>query len=412
MNTLFCAVDIGSFSTKCVIAAINTYKKIEVLGFSNVLSEGIKNAEIINIEKAIASVKASISEATKMSGITKIHRVVVNISSSKIRSESSIGICSISNEDRIITDEDVDRAIQNAKEIQIPSEYSILHILSREYLIDRKMRVPNPLGMVGSRLEADVLIIISPINLIKNIYKIFQHLDLEIDHLVLNAIASSEAVIKESERNSNFIVIDIGHETTDVAVINHGSYMYTFSIPLGGYHFTSDLGSAFKLPTFISEILKKRDGIAFNDDIDPTKKVEIPSSPGGTKRFVYLKDIAMVLEARAEELFEIIYKIIHKKLDKDKQNFSFVVLTGGGSLLVGLDKIAEKIFGIPSKIGKPVEIEDVFNEVASPEFSTAMGLIKFMSKHIMFERLDKAHDSNKTPKKDTKIKGIFRHLFG
>ncbi|MFN3603144.1 MAG: cell division protein FtsA [Leptonema sp. (in: bacteria)] len=379
MRQIISSIDLGSFSIKVLIGQIIN-SKIEIIGIGSSESRGVKEGEILNIEQLSKSLSYAIREAENMSGI-KISSAIVNLSNKYVRGENSKGICVITNEERMITQNDVNRAVENAKDIHIPSEYQLLHVLSREYIVDKKTNVSDPIGMTGFRLEADVHVVMAPKVQINTIFKIFQKMEIEIEHIILNSIASSEAILKESERNSGCIVIDFGFGVSDVCIYIDGGIYHTFSLPLGASYLTSDLEYAFKIPFEIAEFIKRRDGVASVEDVDPTQRIELPHIMGSSKKIIYLKDLVNVLESRIEEIFGIIYKIIRKKVDKNLLSGG-VILTGGGSLLTGIAKVVEKIFGLPSRIGKPIGIEGLFNEVHSPEFSTSVGMIKFFSKQI------------------------------
>ncbi|GIX41013.1 MAG: cell division protein FtsA [Leptospiraceae bacterium] len=377
-----CAVDIGTSITKVIIANIYN-SEIEIIGIGTAETHGIRSAEIINMESVSRSIQNAIREAEKMCAV-QVNSVYVNISGINIKGENSTGIYVVSNEDRIITSEDVERVVENATNINIPSEYQIIHVLSREYIVDKKNRVPDPIGMTGFRLEANVHIVTAPKLQIKNIYKVFYKMGLEVNDVILNSIASSEAVLKEEEKNLGCIMIDFGYAMTDVIIYVDGGVFHTLSIPLGSFHLTSDLEYAFKIPFEIAEFVKKRDGIATIEDVDPTVKIEIPSTIENPRRLVHLKDIALVLEARLEEIFEIVLKIIKKKIDPGLLS-SGIILTGGGSLLQGIERVAERIFSLPVRLGKPRDLKGLSSEINSPEFSTAVGIIKFVAKQFITE---------------------------
>lgn len=396
-----CAVDIGSAIIKVIIANISN-SEIEIIGIGTVETQGVRNAEIINIESAANSIYNAIREAEKMCGI-QVSSVYVNISGFNIKGENSRGIYVVANDDRIINPEDVERVVENATNIAIPNDYQIIHVLSREYIVDKKTRVLDPIGMNGFRLEAEVHIVSAPKLHIKNIYKVFYKLGLEVKDVILNSIASSEAILRQEEKNSGCIVIDFGYGMTDVIVYMDGGVFHTFAIPLGSYHLTSDLEFAFKIPFGVAEFVKKRDGIGTTEDVDPTIKVELPSTIENPPRIVHLKDIAMVLEARLEEIFEIILKIIKKKIDVNLLSGG-VILTGGGSLLQGIERVVNKIFQLPVRIGKPIGINGLSSEISSPEFSTSVGIIKFIAKQFMIDLNETMDKTGKTPiQKDKKL---------
>lgn len=406
MRQFISAIDLGSFSIKVLIAKLYD-SKIEIIGIGSSESKGIKEGEILNIEQLTKSISAAIREAESMSGI-KINSAVINISGKSIKGENSKGICVITNEERIITKDDVNRAVENAKDIYIPSDYQLLHVLSREYIVDKKTNVIDPIGMTGFRLEADVHIVTATKVQVNNIYKIFQKLGIEVEHIILNSIASSEAVLKETEKNSGCILIDFGFGLSDVCVFIDGGIYHTFSLPLGASYLSSDLEYAFKIPFEIAEFIKKRDGVAYMDDVDPTQRIEIPSVIGSSKKMIYLKDLSNVIEARLNEIFYFINKIIRKKIDKNLLTGG-VILTGGGSLLYGIQKVAEKVFGLNSRVGKPIGVEGLFSEVNSPEFATSVGMIKFFSKQINIDETEKENLDDILHKREKNIFEKFKN---
>ncbi len=396
---IVCAVDLGSSSIKVIIARF-IGMDIEILGIGRSESRGIKNAEILNMEHVCTSIKEAISEAEKMCGIT-IQDVYTNISGVNVKGENSMGIYVISNEDRIITKQDVSKAVENATNINLQSDYEIIHVLSREYIVDKKKRVTDPIGMPGFRLESIVHIVSAPKIQINNIYKVFSKLGLKVNDIILNSIASSESVLNEDEKNAGCILIDFGFGTTDVIVYVDGGVFHTFSLPLGSVHLTSDLEYAFKIPFQIAEFVKRRDGIATRDDVDPTEKVEIPSTIDNPKKFVHLIDLALVLESRVEEIFEIIFKILKKRIDISVLRGG-VILTGGGSLLQGTEIVAEKIFHLPARIGNPHRLKGLSSEISSPEYATAVGILEFIFKQNLLKN-ETNEGIKKLSSKDKKI---------
>lgn len=396
---IICAVDLGSSSIKVVIARL-AGEEIEILGVGRSESRGIKNGEILNMDHLSNSVKEAIFEAEKICGIT-IQTVFTNISGVNVKGENSMGIYVISNEDRIITKHDVNKAVENATNINIQSDYEIIHVLSREYIVDKKKRVTDPIGMPGFRLESIVHIVSAPKIQINNIYKVFNKIGLKVNDIILSSIASSESVLSDEEKNSGCILIDFGFGTTDVIVFVDGGVYHTFSLPLGSVHLTSDLEYAFKIPFQIAEFVKRRDGIATRDDVDPTEKVEIPSTIDNPKKFVHLKDLALVLESRVEEIFEIILKILSKRIDISVLRGG-IILTGGGSLLQGTDTVAEKIFHLPARTGRPHRLKGLASEISSPEFATVVGIIEFIFRQNLMKQ-EQVDDIKKISSKDKKI---------
>jgi cell division protein FtsA len=395
-----CAVDIGSSITKAIIANIHN-SDIEIIGIGTTETNGVRNAELINLESVSRSIQSAIRDAEKMCAV-QVESVYANISGVNIKGENSTGIYVVSHEDRVITSEDVERVVENATNIVLPPEYQIIHVLSREYIVDKKNRVSDPIGMTGFRLEANVHIISAPKVQIQNIYKVFYKIGLEVNDVILNSIASSEAVLKKEEKNSGCVLIDFGYGVTDVIVYMDGGVFHSFSIPLGSFHLTSDLEYAFRIPFEIAEFVKKRDGVATIEEVDPTVKIEIPSTIENPRRLVHLKDIALILEARIEEIFEIILKIIKKKIDINLLTAG-IILTGGGSILMGIDRVAQRIFRLPTRIGKPKGLKGLSAEVSGLEFSTSVGIVKFIAKQLFADSLQEYKEEKLPIQKDKKL---------
>ncbi len=380
MKYTIASVDLGSSLVKVVIGQIYE-NKIEIIGYGTSISSGISDGEIINIEQVVKAIDAALIEAENIAGV-QVSLAIVNISGKNVKSLNSRGTIAISNDDRIITNSDINRVIDNARTIPIDSDYQVLHVLSRDYLVDSKTRVTDPLGMNAFRLEANVHIVITPKIMVSNIFKVINRISLDLEHIIANYLASSESVLKETEKSSGCILIDFGYGVSDVAVFIDGGLYLSFTLPLGSRYLTSDLEYAFGLSKDIAEFVKKTDGLAVLEDIDPLQKIELPSSYGGRKKYVYIKEIVEVLEPRLEEIFGIIYKYIRKKVDIH-QISAGVILTGGGSLLNGITRLVERIFNMNVRLGKPLNFYGFGNEISGPEYAVATGMLRFFSKQIL-----------------------------
>ncbi|NCN08583.1 MAG: cell division protein FtsA [Leptospira sp.] len=379
------SLDLGSSMTKVVIGRLLGEGEIEIIGMGSYASTGIKNGTIINIETTSKGIIEAISDAELMAG-QEIDSVIVNVTGKTLKSQNEKGIIAITNKNREVTEADIIRVVEAAQSIHIPADMELLHVLSREFKVDDQLNIRDPIGMTGVRLETEVHIVTAGTTMLNNIERCLQLANLYQIDRVLSCLASSEAVLTSGEKDLGTLVVDIGSGICDIVIYVDGGIGYTSTIPLGSNHITSDISIGLKTTIEIAETLKKRYGHTQIETIDPTSKIDIPAISGRPSRSIFHQELVEIIEPRTREIFEHIESELMKSGFKQSLSGG-VVLTGGGSYLAGIDVLAEEVLGLSVSKAKPAGLSGLADKVSSPEFSTAVGLIKYASKlHMLDER--------------------------
>lgn len=408
-KSVIVALDIGTTKV-CTLIAQKNSKNLEILGVGSHPSHGLKKGSVVNIEKTVESIRSSIEEAKLMAGIEELESATVGIAGNHIYCFNSSGVVPVKNKE--ITQNDVDRVIDAAKAVLIPSDREILHVIPQEFKVDNTVGIKNPVGMCGSRLEVNVHIVTGKAPLIHNLVKCVEQAGLDANSIILQPIASSRSVLSAEEKELGVVLIDIGGGTTDVAVWKEGSLIHSQIVPLGGNHFTNDLAVALKIPHNEAERIKLAHGTVLNQAHLGETYLTVQGLSGTRPREVSMSYVAEVLGARAEELFHVIKEII---LEKNLQNeiTGGLVLTGGGALIRNLPEMAEFILEKPVKVGYPQAFGGMTSAMQHPKFSTVLGLLQ-ESNHVSAatSRNEKIEDeSDMFDKLGKSLKNVFKEIF-
>lgn len=373
------AIDIGTTKICVLIASINQQGKIEVIGIGQHPSYGLKKGVIVNIGLTVDSIKQAVKEAEAEAGV-KIYQAAVGISGGHIQSFNSTGVVAI--KDRDVTQEDIDRVVEASKIIPIPADREILHVIPQYFRVDGQELVQDSLGMYGVRLEAQVHIVTGAVASAQNIIKSCELAGLLVSDIVLEQIASAEAVLTPTERELGVGILDIGGGTSDFAIYKDGRIRHSKVIPIAGNHFTNDLAIGLGIPIKVAEELKRSYGFVIEDRyLDyQTDQLEVSLGyEGGTKE-VDLYTLFEILNPRAVEIYELLHEEIMRYHLKGLMP-SGLVLTGGGALLNGNRDLAQKMFEIPVRIGVPHSLhpqgDRVPDVLKSPIYSTGYGLLLY-----------------------------------
>ena len=391
LNKTVVAIDIGTTKICVLIASLDYKGNLEVSGIGQVPSDGLKKGVVVNINKTVKSIKKAVTQAEKMSG-TKIESAIVGISGGHIKSFNSTGVVAIRGEE--VTQSDVDRVIESAKAVAISKNQEVLHVLPQYFRIDGQEFVLDSLGMYGVRLEAQVHIITGAISSAQNIIKACELAGIKVQDLVLEQLASAEAVLTPSERELGVGILDIGGGTSDFAVYKDGKIIHTKVLPFAGNHFTNDLAIGLGIPIKKAEELKRLYGFVNEEsylDLD-RDKVEISLEYDGGIKNVETYSLYEILNPRAVEIYELLSEEIAKFRLKSFMP-SGLVLTGGGSLLAGMKEIALKKFRLQVRVGEPQEFNNdnhhtsIPDLIKSPIYSTGYGLLLYAlrKKDVEFE---------------------------
>ena len=367
-------LDIGTTKICAIVGRKNEYGKLEVLGMGKAVSDGVIRGIVTNIDKTVRAIEKAIAEASESSGID-IGVVNVGIAGQHIRSTVQHGSITRNSDDEIST-EDINRLTSDMYRIVIPPGSQIIHVMPQDYIVDYEEGISDPVGMSGVKLEADFHIITAQTNAINNINKCVKRAGLEIENLILEPLASSLSVLSEEEKQAGVCLVDIGGGTTDVAVFHDGIIRHTAVIPFGGNIITADIKQGCMVMEHQAELLKTKFGKAISEEASPNEIVSIPGLRNRPPKEISVKNLAHIIEARMEEIIEMVHAEIitsgyHKKLAGG------IVVTGGGSQLNNLSQLFEYMTGLDARIGHPNEHlgKSKIESVKSPMYATTVGLV-------------------------------------
>lgn len=381
-ENIIASLDIGTTKIAVVICRKTEQGSLEVIGVGNKPSHGVRNGVIINIDKTVSSIRQSIEEAELMAGV-EVNELFVGVASGQVSGFNSKGMIAIASRggDNEITQADVDRVIQTAQSVSIPTEREVLHVIPQEFIVDDQDGVLDPVGMSGLRLQVEVHMVTCQKSVLLNIRKAVERAGYGVADIILQPIASSEAILNEDEKEMGTVVVDIGGGTTDILLYIANSIWYSKVIPYGGFDVTKDLTIGLKTPNNSAESIKLQYGAALESLVDATDYIQTPLVGGRAPVKVMRRVIAEIIEARMRDIFEKIKESL-KTSDHMERIAAGVVLTGGGSLCTGVDELAEQMLGMPVRVGKPVDVTGITEKVLSPIYSTAIGLARFGSTDI------------------------------
>jgi cell division protein FtsA len=408
-SEIIVGLDIGTTKIVAMVGRKNEHGKIEILGYGRSTSIGVKRGVVSNIERTVQSIRAAVDEAENKSGVD-IKFVNVGIAGQHIKSIQHHGVLMRNNYDNEISQLDIEALTQDMfKLVMLPGE-EIIHALPQEYIIDNEKGIKDPIGMCGIRMEANFHIITGQIAAAKNIYKCVTRANLEASDLILEPLASAEAVLSKEEKEAGVALIDIGGGTTDIAIFQEGIIRHTAVIALGGDIITEDIKEGCSIIKDQAEMLKIRFGSALSSESKDNEIVSIPGLRGREPKEISLKNLANIIQARMEDIIEHIYYEI-KNSGYEKRLIAGIVVTGGGAKLKHVSQLIEYMTGMDTRIGYPNEhLAKGADEIASPMFATSVGLVI-----KGFELSDSKKLRNeflpKTDKKEPKPGGFFDALF-
>lgn len=379
LKNLIVGLDIGTSKVVAVVAEVLPDGRHEVIGLGQHESKGLKKGVVVNIEATVESIQAALEEAELMADC-KIRNVYTGIAGSHIRSFNSRGMVAI--KDKEVTAADVARVIETARAVNIPTDQQFLHTVSQEFVVDNQEDVREPIGMSGIRLEVKVHIVIGAVSAVQNIVKCIRRCGLEVSDLILQPLASADAVLTEDEKELGVVLIDIGGGTTDIAVFTEGAIRHTAVIPIAGDQITNDIAMALRTPTLEAEEIKIRYGIAKQVLVDPSETIEVPGLGDRGPRTLSRQMLAAVIEPRVEELFALALQVVRES-EYEEVLSSGVVLTGGTAMMPGIAELAEEIFLKPVRLGIPQYNGQLADVVKSPRYSTAHGLLAEAKKQYL-----------------------------
>ena len=304
----------------------------------------------------------------------------VGIAGGHIRSFNSRGVVHVNSKDRTVSREDLRRVMEAARAVSIPQDREILHVLPQEFVLDEQGGIAAPVGLIGSRLEANVHIVTAATTSIQNLVTCANRSGIEVRDTVLEQLAVSETALSTDEKELGVALIDIGGGTTDLAIFEKGTIWHTAVLPVGGDHFTNDLAVGLRTPIPDAEKLKKRHGCALSSMVQENEIIEVPTVGGRKPRLLSHQVMAEIIQPRAEEIFTLIHDEV-QRAGFDKNLNAGVVLTGGGGMLLGLTEVAEQIFDLPVRHGQPAGVDGLIEPASGPQHTAAIGLALYGSRN-------------------------------
>ncbi|MCE5181065.1 MAG: cell division protein FtsA [Betaproteobacteria bacterium] len=370
-KNLIVGLDIGTSKIVAIVAEILPEGRLEIIGMGQTPSRGLKKGVVVNIESTVNAIQRALEEAELMADC-KIREVYTGIAGSHIRSINSHGMVAI--KDKEVNQTDVDRVIETARAVIIPTDQQVLHILTQEFIIDGQEDVREPLGMSGVKLEVKVHIVTGAISAAQNIIKCVRRCGLEVRDLILQPLASSMAVLSEDEKDLGVCLVDIGGGTTDIAVFTGGAIRHTSVIPIAGDQITNDVAMALRTPTADAEDLKMKYGCALRQLANPQEMIEVAGVGDRPARQLSRQTLAEVIEPRVEELYSLVQAELRRSGFEELLS-SGIVITGGSSAMEGMAELGEEIFHMPVRLGMPQYVGGLAEVVRNPRFATGVGLL-------------------------------------
>lgn len=373
-ENIIVGLDIGTTKICALAAEVGGSGPLNIIGFGQAPSEGMSKGVVVDIEKTVRSIRQAVRECELMCGV-QIKEVLAGIAGQHIQGINSRGMVTVQH-NRTVSEEDIRRVIEAAQAINIPNDREVLHILPQDFIVDDQDGVQNPLGMSGIRLEVIVHIVTCSHTAGQNIVKCCNLAGLEVSDMVLEPLASAQSVLSQDERELGVALVDIGGGTTDLAIYVGGSIVHTAVLPVGGKHLTNDIAIGMSTPFADAETLKHESGVAMIRLVDPEEMIQVPSVGGRKTRNLEKRLLSEVIEPRFREIFEMVSE------DIDRSRYrpliaSGVVITGGSSLMLGVDELAGEILKFSSRVGFPENITGLSETVYSPMHATGVGLLRY-----------------------------------
>jgi len=366
-ENIIVGLDIGT-----VVGEVS-HGEINIIGTGTSPSIGLRKGVVVNIESTVDSIKKAVEEAELMAGC-EISSVYAGIAGGHITGFNSRGIVAIKGTE--ITQSDVDRVIDAARAVAIPMDREVIHVLPQEYIVDEQTGIQNPVGMAGVRLEAKIHIVTGAVTSAHNIVKCANRSGLDVCDIVLESLASGEAVLTSEEKELGTALLDLGGGTSDLAIFSGKNIKHTFVLSLGGNNLTNDIAIGLRAPLVEAEKIKTKFGTCLSASINSEETIEVPGMGGRDPRKLPRQILGEILEPRMEEIFTLVRREIYRAGMENTIN-SGIVITGGTALLDGIIDVAESIFNLPTRLGKPSGISGLVDVVNNPMYATGVGLVLY-----------------------------------
>lgn len=369
-------LDIGTTKICAVVGEVSG-DEINIIGIGTYPSIGLRKGVVVNIESTVTSIKKAIEEAELMAGC-EISSVYAGIAGGHITGFNSRGIVAVKGSE--ITQLDVNRVIDAARAVAIPMDREVIHVIPQEFIVDEQDGIQNPVGMAGVRLEAKIHIVTGAVTSAHNIVKCANRSGLDVCDIILEPLASGEAVLTEEEKELGTALLDLGGGTTDLAIFSNKNIRHTFVLALGGNNLTNDIAIGLRAPHAEAEKIKIKYGTCSTRTISDEETIEVPGMAGCKPRKLPRQILGEIIEPRMEEIFALIKREIYRA-EMENVITAGVVITGGAALLEGVTEIAESIANLPTRLGKPQGISGLVDVVNNPMFATGVGLVLYGAKN-------------------------------
>ena len=373
-NTL-AAIDVGSSKICTLVAETTPESELRILGVGVTPAQGVKKGMVDNIQQATEAISTSIERAEKSSG-SRIVSAHVSIGGNHVQSLNNRGIATIPGKQRPINEEDIHRALEGARNLNLPTNREVLHSIARFFVVDGQEQVTDPVGMFGQRLDMDCHIVTGSVTAIQNLTQCVEGAGVQVEALVFAPLAAAESVLEDEEKEQGVILVDIGGGTTDIAVFMEGAVFHTTVLPVGGYHLTHDLVAGLRAPYSTVEEIKLNHGSCMPSRIDAEEIIDIDAFGGQRTKEVPRRRIAEILQARVEEILEMIY-IDVKRAGFDDMVAAGLVITGGTASIPGIVELSELVLRMPVRTGVPRRIHGLADSLNSPAYATSVGLLQW-----------------------------------
>ena len=375
-------IDVGTTKVCTLIAAVSPEDQLEIIGAGITPSRGMRRGVVVDVDDAVQAISSSVQKAEQQSGY-KIMSAFVGISGAHISSTNSHGVVAVRRTDNVITEDDIERALEAAKVVNMPHDREVIHVVPRHFVIDGQEGINNPAGMLGRRLEVETTVVTGTQTAIHNLSRCIEQVGVGIDALVVQPIAAGEAVLTTAEKDMGVALVDLGGGTTDAGVFVDGSISYIAAVPVGGNHISNDISMGLRTPFLAADEIKIRHGYAISEAIEEDRVIDIASYDAGDGEPISRRELAQIIEARLEETFELVRESLERggfeitRSGRDGGIPGGIVLVGGTAQLQGIRRLAQEVFNTSVRIGTPAGMFGLVESISNPAYAASVGLLKW-----------------------------------
>jgi len=375
-------IDVGTTKVCTLIAAVSPEDQLEIIGAGITPSRGMRRGVVVDVDAAVQAISASVQKAEQQSGY-KIMSAFVGISGAHISSTNSHGVVAVRRTDNVITEDDIERALEAAKVVNLPHDREVIHVVPRHFVIDGQEGINNPSGMLGRRLEVETTVVTGTQTAIHNLSNCIERVGVGIDALVVQPLAAGEAVLTTAEKDMGVALVDLGGGTTDAGVFIDGSISYIAAVPVGGNHISNDIAVGLRTPFLAADEIKIRHGYAISEAIEEDRVIDIASYDAGDGDPISRRELAQIIEARLEETFELVRESLERggfevgRSGRDGGIPGGIVLVGGTAQLQGIRRLAAEVFNTSVRIGTPTGMFGLVESISNPAYAASVGLLKW-----------------------------------